>query len=122
MDGRVDPPSIPTGIVRAGGRPYSARPAKIGQWANQAGDIHRILEYLGEPAHPPRIAPAARGPRRGEGDFDTREGETFALSEPLPEYELDPGGCTNGHVRCHCQRWQPHATVNTNSLPGRARP
>ena len=31
-------------------------------------------------------------------------------------------GCTNGHVRCHCQRRQPHATVNTDSLPGRATP
>jgi hypothetical protein len=40
MDGRVDPPSIPTGIARAGGRPYSARPLDIGQWANQAGVSH----------------------------------------------------------------------------------
>jgi hypothetical protein len=40
MDGRVDPPSIPTGIVRAGGQPYSARLPEIGQWANQAGVSH----------------------------------------------------------------------------------
>jgi hypothetical protein len=39
MDGQVDPPSIPTGIVRAGG-PYSARPLEIGQWANQARVSH----------------------------------------------------------------------------------
>jgi hypothetical protein len=29
------------------------------------------------------IAPAARGPP-WEGDFDTREGDTFALSQPHP--------------------------------------
>ena len=37
--------------------------------------------YLGEPTQPPRVAPAARGPPDGEEDFDTREGDTFALSE-----------------------------------------
>ena len=40
MDSRADPPSIPTGIVRTGGRPYSARLPEIGQWANQAGVSH----------------------------------------------------------------------------------
>jgi hypothetical protein len=44
----------------------------------------RPLEHLGEPTHPPRIA-SARGPPDGKGDFDTREGDAFALSEPLPE-------------------------------------
>ena len=37
----------------------------------EAGSIHRILEYLGEPPIPAHRAP---GPPDGEGDFDTREG------------------------------------------------
>jgi hypothetical protein len=49
-----------------------------------------MIEFLRscEPTKAPHIAPAARGPPREE-DFDTHEGDTFALSEPLPEYEFD---------------------------------
>jgi hypothetical protein len=50
--------------------------------------ITRILAYLGEPAQAPHVAPTARDPP-WEEDFDTREGDTFALSEPLPEVEFD---------------------------------
>jgi len=35
------------------------------------------------------MAPAARDPPQGEEHLDTREGDTFALSEPLPEVEFD---------------------------------
>ena len=45
-----------------------------------SGSIARILAYLGEPTQAPRIAPPTRGPSLEE-DFDTREGDTFALSE-----------------------------------------
>jgi hypothetical protein len=55
---------------------------------SDSGSITRILADLGEPTQAPRIAPAARGPP-WEEDFDTREGDAFALSEPLPEYEFD---------------------------------
>jgi hypothetical protein len=70
MDGRVDPPSIPTGIVRAGGRPYSARLPEIGQWANQAGVSHCEGRAGGlwptsarDPAASPRLP--VRSHRRG---------------------------------------------------------
>ena len=54
------------------------------------GSIQRILAYLGEPTKAPRIAPVARSPPAPfQEDFDMREGDTFALTEPLPEYELD---------------------------------
>jgi len=51
----------------------------------------RIIAFITEAASIQRIpeAPAARGPPDGEGDFDTREGEMFARSESLPEYEFD---------------------------------
>jgi len=55
----------------------------------RASSITRILAYLGEPTKAPHIARAARGPPDWEGDFDTREGDTFARSESLPEYEFD---------------------------------
>jgi hypothetical protein len=54
---------------------------RIIAFITEAASIQRILEYLGEPTQPPRIAPAARGPPDGDGDFDTREGEMFARSE-----------------------------------------
>ena len=53
-------------------------------FVTDTGSITHILAYLGEPTQTPHIAPAARGPP-WEEDFDTREGDTFALSEPLPE-------------------------------------
>ena len=49
---------------------------------------HAHPAYLGEATKAPHIAPAARGPPWKE-DFDTREGDTFTSSEPLPEYEFD---------------------------------
>ncbi len=48
--------------------------------------IRRILEHLGEPIRPPPIV-SARGPPPGEVDFDRRELDAFALSDPLPVYE-----------------------------------
>jgi hypothetical protein len=62
---------------------------RIIAFVTDSESITHILAYLGEPTKAPYIAPAARGPPDGEGYFDTREGETFALSEPLPEYAFD---------------------------------
>jgi hypothetical protein len=51
------------------------------------GSIQRILEHLGELTRPTPIA-SARGPPHGELDFDQREVDAFALSDPLPVYEF----------------------------------
>jgi hypothetical protein len=45
---------------------------------------HAHPRVLGEPTKAPHIAPAARGP-----PWEEDEGNTFALSEPLPEYDFD---------------------------------
>jgi hypothetical protein len=68
--------------------PRCREPMRLIAFVTGSGSITRILAYLGEPTQAPRIAPPTRGPSLEE-DFDTREGDTFALSEPLPEYELD---------------------------------
>jgi hypothetical protein len=49
-------------------------------FVTRGGSIRRILAYLGEPTKAPHIAPAARGPPWKE-DLDTREDDTFALSD-----------------------------------------
>jgi hypothetical protein len=68
--------------------PRCGEPMRLIAFVTDSGSITRILAYLGEPTKAPHIAPAARGPP-WEEDFDTHEGDTFALSEPLPEYEFD---------------------------------
>ena len=68
--------------------PRWGEPMRRIAFVTDSGSITRILAYLGEPTKAPHIAPAARGPP-WEEDFDTREGDTFALSEPLPEVDFD---------------------------------
>lgn len=48
-------------------------------------DVRRILEHIGEPATPPRIA-SARGPPDWYEGFseDSIDAETFILGMPLP--------------------------------------
>jgi hypothetical protein len=60
----------------------------VGPWPVTATEpVQRILTHLGEPAEPPRIAPA-RGPPAWDDlleplpDWDT-------LAQPAPELELD---------------------------------
>jgi hypothetical protein len=83
--------------------PRCGEPMRLIAFVTDSGSITRILAYLGEPTQAPHIAPAARGPpwecamdQRHvleryikPKDFDTREGDTFALSEPLPEDQFD---------------------------------
>lgn len=42
-------------------------PMRIIAFITDVGSVQRILEHIGEPSTPPRIAPAARGPPDGEG-------------------------------------------------------
>jgi hypothetical protein len=59
-------------------------------------DVRRILEHIGEPATPPRIASARGPPEWYEGSSeDSIDAETFilgdALAHPKPEYERPTG-------------------------------
>ena len=67
--------------------PRCGEPMRLIAFHRQRID-HAHPRVLGEPTKAPHIAPTARGPPREE-DFDTHEGDTFALSEPLPKYEFD---------------------------------
>ncbi len=52
--------------------------------------MQRLIAYLGKPPPIRSASPPPRaGPPDGDEDFDAREGDTFALSEPLPEHEFD---------------------------------
>ena len=60
----------------------------------EASPVQRILNHIGEPPTPPRIAPA-RGPPLWEQDDSVAvflDEERFAggpLAQPQPEYEFD---------------------------------
>jgi hypothetical protein len=72
--------------------PRCGEPMKLIAFVTEVNPLKRIPEHLGEPTYLPGIARAARDPSDGDGDFDTRERNMFARSEPLPEYELDQPG------------------------------
>jgi hypothetical protein len=67
---------------------------RIIAFITEAVDLRAILEHIGEPATPPRIA-SARGPPEWHEDFveDATNAETCLLGDPLaqpePEYEYD---------------------------------
>ena len=71
--------------------PRCGEPMRLIAFVTDSGSITRILAYLGEPTKAPHIAPAARGPPCGRRT-SMHEGNTFALSEPLPEYEFRSAG------------------------------
>jgi len=68
--------------------PRGSAPMRIIAFITEAGSI-QVSSHTSVSPPPPRIARAARGPPDWARDFDTRERDTFARSEPLPEYELD---------------------------------
>ncbi len=47
-----------------------------------------ILEHLGLPTEPPRVAPA-RGPPELSFEFDQRLHHAPSTPEPMPEFEFD---------------------------------
>jgi len=57
----------------------------------------RILLHVGEPATPPRIAPARAPPDWFEADFDQTDRTESEQAEPVPEFEFD-----------QTVSWQPH--------------
>ena len=62
---------------------------KIVAFLTEADPIQRILIYIGEPATPPRIAPARAPPDWLEADFDQTILDESEEAEPVPDFEFD---------------------------------
>jgi hypothetical protein len=62
---------------------------KIVAFLIEADPIQRILLHIGEPATPPRIAPARAPPDWFEVDFDQTILDEPDQAEPVPEFEFD---------------------------------
>ena len=62
---------------------------KMVAFLTEADPIQRILIYIGEPATPPRIAPARAPPDWFEADFDQTILDESEEAEPVPDFEFD---------------------------------
>jgi hypothetical protein len=61
---------------------------RIVAFGTEATPVRRLLTRIGEPAEPPRIAPA-RGPRPGDDPPVEAAPDWDALAQPQPEYAFD---------------------------------
>ena len=64
---------------------------RIIAFINEAGDVRKILDHIGEATQPPRIAPA-RGPPLWElaaGSVQAGNDPEWDTTEPVPETEFD---------------------------------
>jgi len=71
--------------------PMCGAELRIIAFITEAVDVRRILTHIGEPATPPRIAPA-RGPPEwyeDSGEASSVGAEDDPLVQPEPEYEFD---------------------------------
>ncbi len=59
-----------------------------GAAVTEPASVNPILEHLGLPTEPPRVAPA-RGPPDPSFDFDQRLHHDPSAPESIPEYEFD---------------------------------
>jgi len=62
---------------------------KIVAFLTEANPIQRILIYIGEPATPPRIAPAREPSDWLEADIDQTYPNESEQAKPVPEYEFN---------------------------------
>ena len=69
---------------------------KIVAFLTEADPIQRILIHIGEPATPPRIAPARAPPDWFETDFDQTDRTGPEPAEPVPEFEFEFDQTVNG--------------------------
>jgi hypothetical protein len=60
---------------------------RIISFVTETPTIHRILEHIGEPTEPPKIAPARGPPDWDEGSHQDSYGDPLAQS--APDYEFD---------------------------------
>jgi hypothetical protein len=74
--------------------PQCGTQMRIVAFITETAPLQRILSHIGEPATPPRIAPA-RGPPSWEEDgsattfLDEERFTGDSLAQPEPEYEFD---------------------------------
>ncbi|GAB4351700.1 MAG: hypothetical protein Kow0060_01110 [Methylohalobius crimeensis] len=64
---------------------------KIVAFLTEADPIQRLLTHIGEPATPPRIAPARAPPDWQEPDFDQTDRTELEQAEPVSEYDKSSG-------------------------------
>jgi len=70
--------------------PMCGAEMRIIAFITEAVDVRKILTHIGEPAAPPRIAPARGPPEWYEDSGETLiEAEDDPLVQPEPEYEFD---------------------------------
>ena len=74
--------------------PQCGTQMRIVAFIAEAAPVHRILSHIGEPAQPPRIAPARGPPQWEENDSGAvfLDEERFAgdsLAQPEPDFEFD---------------------------------
>jgi hypothetical protein len=61
---------------------------RIVAFITEAAPVARILNQIGEPAEPPRMAPA-RGPPAWDDPVIEAVPDWYALAQPQPEYIFD---------------------------------
>ena len=61
---------------------------RIIAFITEAAPVQRILTHIGEPAEPPRIAPA-RGPPAWDDSLVEAAPDWDTLAQPQPEYAFD---------------------------------
>ena len=71
--------------------PNFGRDMELITFVTEPGSIKPILEHLGLPTEPPRVAPA-RGPPDQSLDFDQSPRYDPSVPESAPEYEFDQRG------------------------------
>ena len=64
---------------------------KIVAFLTEADPIQRFLIHMGEPATPPRIAPARAPPEWLEADFDQTPHNDSEEAGPIPEFDKSAG-------------------------------
>ncbi len=65
---------------------------RIIAFINEASDVRKILEHIGESAQPPRIAPAHGPPplwELAEASAQAGNDHEWVIAEPEPEIEFD---------------------------------
>jgi hypothetical protein len=59
------------------------------RWGPEAASVTRLLQPLGEPTPPPRVAPV-RGPPEGAAPCDPSPAFDPSAAGPAPAFEFDP--------------------------------
>jgi hypothetical protein len=69
--------------------PYCGSEMEIIAFITEADPIQRVLNHIGEPTSPPRIASARAPLDSGDADLDQTPRQESGQAEPVPEFEYD---------------------------------